>query len=153
MDPICSNCQQDLPHDGIQRKRNRPRRCPACIKKDKQQRLVNQPEITLAHRWGNTCRKHWPDAPTTLYSQETVKYVMDRFERKSAISGEANMAYLCVYPYYVSATAPDYRHLVLVTAREAQSLARCKTQEDREARYPQHIREMMVLEPFEPSTS
>lgn len=151
MESVCSHCHQGLPDDGKSRKRNRPRRCPDCIKKEKEERLRLHPEIKMAHRWGNTCRKHWPNAPTTLYSAKTVKYVMDRFENKSVISGEDDLQYLCIYPYYRGDTPPDYKYLVLVTSKEAQSIARCKTQEEQNERFPAHVREMMAKEPEQPA--
>ncbi len=69
---------------------------------------------------------------------------MERCEHKSVMSGESNAELLCVFPFYKDTSVPPQpEHLVIVTSREAQSVAKCKTQDERSARFPQHIRDQM----------
>lgn len=143
MEPVCLTCQGELQDDGKTRKRNRPRKCQPCLKESRAKRLQEQPELVLAHRWCNACLRLYQNPPPSLYSAETVKYVMNRFEGKSVVSGNDDLTQLCVFPYFKKDSEsyiPDMGHLVLVTSREAQSISRSK---NREGRFPEEIQKLM----------
>lgn len=142
----CYECKEELPKDGRMRKRNRPRKCKACNMQAAMKRRKEDPMRLLAHRLNNSMRRVYPDAnDIDIWSLENVKHVFERFGGKSVISNEANPEYLCLFPYFKPTPdcPPTRETLVLVTSREAQSIAHSKTQEERNARFPQYIQDMM----------
>lgn len=141
---VCSSCQQDIPFDGKIRKRNRTRKCANCNVQAAMKRRKEDPARLLSHRLNNSMRRLYPNASPTLWSLETIRYVINRFDNKSAIGGETNMELLCIFPYIKSDQAPGIDDLVLITSREAQSITRCKTQEDRAARFPANIQALFT---------
>ncbi len=148
MDTQCAQCKSELPHDGKQRKRNRPRNCRKCNIDAAVKRRKDDPVRLLAHRWNNSCRRLYTDPHPSLWSPATVESVMVRCEHKSVISGEANAELLCVFPFFKETTTPPQpKQLVIVTSREAQSIAKAKTQKERGARFPPHIQEQMEMAP------
>lgn len=129
--PICAQ-----PHaDGKTRKR--PRRCKACANTTVVQRRRKDTVLLLQHRWYNSCRKGWMrDANATLWSLETVRYVLQRWEQRSAISGPCAMEDLRIVPYHGKDHGfPKTEELVLVTSREAQMLSK-KTGTSRTSHFP-----------------
>lgn len=135
----CSVCHAELPLDPKVRKRQRPRRCKRCNARAALNRRKSDPVLLLQHRWSNNARKHWPDAPASLCSIETVGYVWDRWGRQSVLSGIADHMLLCVSPAIKSSDPPTRDQLILLTSREAQSLSRT-SKEERMAQLPEHVR-------------
>jgi hypothetical protein len=87
------------------------------------ERRHDDPILTLHHRFYNTVKRRWPDAPRSLYAKEVVQRVYQKFQGKSQISGESDYRLLCIFAY-PSAEPPAEHQLILVTSREAQALAR-----------------------------
>ncbi len=144
MDTQCTQCKAELPDDGKERKRNRPRRCRKCNGEAAIKRRRMDPTRLLAHRFNNSCRRLYTDPHPSLWSPATVEGIMERCEHKSVVSGETNTDLLCIFPFFKDTSAPPQpQHLLLCTSREAQSIAKCKTQEERSARFPQHIQDQM----------
>jgi hypothetical protein len=140
----CSSCDSLLPPDQKTRKHLRPRKCPTCVAERAKERR-SEPVKLLKHRWNGACRRLYPDCDKEMWSDKTVEHVFERFEGKSVISGEDNPELLCVFAFFKSTNEPPTRdQLVLVTSREAQSIAREKTQEKRAQRFPQKIQDEMM---------
>lgn len=140
MDICCSACQTPLPDDGKTRKRNRERKCKECNTAAAMKRRKEDPVRLLAHRFNNSCRRVGA-MDHDLWSMKTVKWVMDRWNGKSVLSDESNPELLCIVSYFDTESVPIQKeHLVLVTSREAQSLARAK---DRRLRFPEEVRNIM----------
>jgi hypothetical protein len=138
----CSQCNKPLPSDNKTRKRLRSRKCASCLATSAKTRR-NDPIEVLRHRWNGSC-KRYPDADNELWSRKTVQTVYERCIKKSVISGEDRVELLCLTSFFMSNTAPKPEQIVVVTSREAQSLAREKTQEKRAQRFLQEIQEQMA---------
>jgi len=140
----CSQCSAELPDDGKTRKRNRTRRCRKCNGEAAVKRRKEDPVKLLSHRLNNSLRRLYTDPPPSLWAPATVASIILRCNYQSVVSGETNMDLLCVFSFFKDTTrVPRPEHFVIVTSREAQSIAKCKTQEERSARFPQHIRDQM----------
>ena len=132
----CSACQGTLPDDGKTRKRNRPRKCKACNTAAAMARRKEDPVRLLCHRLNNACRRLGITDPQ-MWSPQTVRRVWERWGGKSVLSDEGNPELLCIVSYWDTDRVPlCVEHLVLVTSREAQSLARTA---DRRGRFPEHV--------------
>lgn len=120
------------------RVRNRQRACTKCRNQRAVERRRANPVSLLQHRWYNSATKLWPAADPSLWSMETVRGVYNRWGGCSVISEEADVDKLCVsYFHHKTATPPALDELVLLTTKEAQSVARMK---HREACFPAGIR-------------
>ncbi len=140
----CLQCEAVLADDGRQRKRNRPRRCQKCNSENATKRRRESPVLMLAHRWNNSCRRLYKNPPPSLWSPATVKAVLERCEYKSVISGTTDHELLCIFPFFMDRTKlPRVDQLVILTSREAQSVSKAKTQEERAARFPAAISAQM----------
>ncbi len=126
---VCYACHGPLVGDGRARKRQVPRKCAACRKRAILVRRNKDPLVRMQHRWYNAAHRLWPAAPKALWSAATVKHVYERWARKSVLGGETDPKLLCIsyyrHPSLVDG-APELHQLVLVTSKEAQSLARSK---------------------------
>lgn len=141
MNPSCRECHGELVDDGKSRKRLRQRRCKSCKEATTKQK---DPVKVLSHRFnvalqrlfrGKAEPKHW--------SVETVQHVLKRFDSKSCISGEGNLDLLCLFPYDQLERPPEVDEIVLVTSREAQSISRAKSSEERRSSFPLHVQHLM----------
>jgi hypothetical protein len=135
----CSRCKSVLPDDGKHRVRHRKRQCGKCLHTFLAQRLA-YPCHQLQHRWYNAAKKRWPEADKSLWSMSTVCYVYQRWQGRSVINGSADIANLCISYFMLP---PTIETLVLLTSREAMSLAR---RENREEFFPEHIRRQLTEE-------
>jgi hypothetical protein len=146
MDPFthCFKCHAALEdtEEWRVRKRKRARQCNACSNAEALKRRKDDPIQMLRHRWYNVCAHRWPNADPSLWSIEMVKHVYERWEQKSVLSGESNVAHLCIsyYRKHAGAQPPTENELVLLSGREAQSLAKKK---DREGAFPARVRELI----------
>jgi hypothetical protein len=139
----CSQCETPLPPDNKTRKRMRPRKCASCLAASAKARR-DDPIETLRHRWNGSCKRMYPDAENELWSRRTVEAVFERCGKKSVISGEDRAELLCLFSFFKGNIAPTPDQIVLITSREAQSLAREMTQEKRAQRFPREIQEQMA---------
>lgn len=143
-DSQCISCNGALPDDGKTRKRNRARKCKGCNLSAALKRRKEDPVRLLSHRFNNSCRRMGVTDPQ-VWSPKTVKWVMDRWNGKSVLSDESDPQLLCLVSYFDTAVVPlKKNHLLLVSSREAQSLARKK---DRTQHFPQNVREVMEAAP------
>jgi hypothetical protein len=86
----------------------------------------------------------YADPPASLWSSAIVQSVMEQCGNKSVISGETRPELLCVFNYFMARDfLPTPKHLVIVTSREAQSISKAKTQEERNKRFPEYLRAQM----------
>lgn len=138
----CCTCHAPLPDDGRTRKRNRERRCKACNAAAAIKRRKEDPVRLLCHRLNGACRRLGITDPH-MWAPQTVKRAMERWGNRSVLSGESKPELLCLVSYWDTNAVPlKPEHLVLVTSREAQSLARDK---ERTARFPAHVKQAMLL--------
>lgn len=108
----------------------RGRRCKKCKNAAVVKRRHNNPCASLQHRLYNTFHRMWPNASSELWSMNTVRMVWERCEKKSVISGETNPQHLCIsYKHKPSEKdePPTIDDLVVMTTKEAQILAHCKS--------------------------
>lgn len=140
----CSECNGNLPADGKTRKRQRPRRCKACSNQAALQRRHNDPIARIQHKLQNNLKKHYANVPSNLCSRETVEYVYNKWDKKCVISGETDPANLCVVPAFRAANLPTRDQLVLLSIRQAMSLAR-HNREKRLAKFPDEVKEKLEL--------
>lgn len=151
-DPCCTACQEALPSDGKTRKRNRPRRCHECNVQAARARMQTDPVRLLSHRYNNACRRlYGQECDPRHWSLDVARFVWHRFGGKSVVSDTADPALLCLFAYRRSATPPAPEELVLVTSREAQSISRATSEEERRARFPPHIQQQMETQTPEES--
>jgi hypothetical protein len=119
----CRLCHAPLPD--AERTRKRGRQCGDCKRAAILKRRHEDPVAKLTHRWYNAARRLWPHAPRTLWSRATVQHVYTRCRGMSVLSEEDNVGALCVsYTRRDGHSPPALEELVLLTTREAQSLAR-----------------------------
>ncbi len=138
----CASCERELPPDGKTRKRQRARRCHECITAAAIQRKHDDPILVLQHRLNGNLKKYWKDADPILWSRQTVKYVYERWDKKSVLSGETDPIHLCIVPIIRLDEQPTREDLVLITSKEAQSLSRVSN-DLRMAAFPASVQEQM----------
>ncbi len=124
MTSTCSVCAASLPADGLTRKRHRSRKCKTCNNQAALDRRRSDPIARLQHKLCNNLKKHWPTAQANLWSRETIEYVLEKWDKKCAITGETNFINLCIVPAVKHTLPPTRDQLVLLTIHEAMSLSR-----------------------------
>jgi hypothetical protein len=122
----CSSCNRDLPSDGKVRKKRRPRKCNSCKNQNRVKQRREDVVSMFRHRLRNMLSRQCPNAPHTLYSNESITRIMDRWERKSVLDGTSTAGDLCIicYKKLGEGEVPTENDMIIVTSRQAQALAK-----------------------------
>lgn len=121
---FCYECKAPIVEVTEGGKRVRGRRCRQCKNAAVVRRRHTKPLALLQHRFYNSAHRMWPHADPSLWCIETVRTVYDRCQGKSVLSGESNAAHLCIsFKHKDLQTPPPLEDLVVITTKEAQSLA------------------------------
>jgi len=125
----CRDCNKAMPVNGKRKKRQK--RCKDCSRK--RDRLVtrSKPGRYLSVKLRAQKRKHGriPDDEKDLYTKEVAQSIYELFEGKSYLSGKSELDELCIATKVKKPRTRD--DLVLLTTKEATTLARKKTDEER----------------------
>jgi hypothetical protein len=141
MSHCCYVCDDVLADDCKKRVRVCPRKCAGCKADAVYKRLKTDPVAKIQRRLYNALRKVDGDVESTIWSRETVDYVLRRWERKSAISGDDDLADLTITPYK-KGIVDSRDDLVLVTSKEAHRMGRMNPHR-RRMQFPQHVQQEM----------
>lgn len=128
--------------DALNPKR-RGQRCAKCYKKREKRAREEEPERKISYRFHKWCNKHGI-TKRTLWCEQTIHYVLERWERKCAITGETDLRKLTIVPFSVSSDkvycTMDVDDLVLVSSESALALSKLVA-ERRELAFPASVRQ------------
>lgn len=116
--------------------------CKSCASKAIIKHRKQDAARLLAHRLYNALRRSNVDCNLEERSVDAVKSVMERCSHRSVISGEEDTNQLCVIPYFRDIPLQPW-HCIIVTTKEARSIAHLKSPEKIEARFPTSIQRQM----------
>lgn len=133
---FCRECKQ--PHtDG--RKKKRLRMCRRCRNEANVKRRRKDPLIQIARRFYGFLKRHYGSQIVSpdLYSKETVKRILDRWENKSAIDGTTDGSLLCItlFRKVAKGTQLGENDFVVVTIKESNMLSKIDDNNLRAAKF------------------
>lgn len=136
---VCCKCESQGPFH--QHRRGRPI-CKACTLRSIHACRTRDAAHLLAYRWYNAQRRR--GIKETRQQPQVVERILRQCQFKSVISGETDMRKLCVAPYFRNLPSEPEWNCVIVTRKEAQSLAHMKSEEAAHARFPAHVRQQIM---------
>lgn len=121
--------------------------CKACTLETTKAHRMRDPQSLLSYRLYNAERRR--GVRKCRQRPALVGRVLKQFNYRSAISGESDIQKLCIAPYFRQHASNNEEeelaewNCVLVTCKEARSLAHVKSEDKAHARFPVHIQREM----------
>lgn len=118
------------------------KKCRTCYQGAQKRAREEQPERAIAQRLRKWCNKHEVHKKT-LWCEPSVNYVLERWERKCAITGEADLTKLTIVSFCPPRADLEQDDLVLVSSHAAIQVGRAK---DRELAFPNAVRQRFAAD-------
>ncbi len=128
----CNMCFQEMPK--VERQRKRSRRCKKCVSNVHAETRKKDYLKVIQNRWRSKLAKH-RIYKTHVVDYTVVKDVVEKYNRRSMISGEKDPSLLTITSRsgLEDGIEPTIDDLILVTSKEAEKLAKAKNKKERSA--------------------